>query len=442
MTFSEGNVFAGNRLVENAICGIWGGYSSDTLIVSNRFEGNGGMAYGLERGAINMEHASDNRIVGNTFLNNKCGIHLWWDNDAGLLKNPGVSGNARGVTGNGIVDNHFEFTAQHPFGKLRSEDRWMVLQLRNDGGGAVRGNIFGPNVTRFGVSNVVEVSLSPGCEAPRVGASIPVSVPAYTAIGKTRPVGARPHLRGRDKILLDEWGPWDHEAPLVRAVSGDAGKRLYDLFGLSAVPEVEVLRGLVTHRLVARDESSGAAVRRLEISGPAGVMPFALRLRAGAWERELSGTLVSAQWDCVFFPWSKETDPREKLEAWRRLAEMPEAVRASAGALDFGYGWGGPRDQKLGSGVQERGPERDHFGMIARTNFKLPKGKWRVATLSDDGIRVRIDGKVVLENWTWHGPTQDAAEYEQAADGEVAVEVEHFEIDGYAVLRLDLEPTN
>jgi parallel beta-helix repeat protein len=96
MTFSEGNVFARNRLVENAICGIWGGYSSDTLIAENEIAGNGGMAYGLERGGINMEHASGNRILRNTFTNNKCAIHLWWDNDAALIRSPGWRGTTAG----------------------------------------------------------------------------------------------------------------------------------------------------------------------------------------------------------------------------------------------------------------------------------------------------------------------------------------------------------
>jgi len=45
----------------------------------------------------------------------------------------------------------------------------------------------------------------------------------------------------------------------------------------------------------------------------------------------------------------------------------------------------------------------------------------------------------VLENWTWHGPTPDSAVFTQSADDDVAMEVEHFEIDGFSVLRLDLE---
>lgn len=78
--------------------------------------------------------------------------------------------------------------------------------------------------------------------------------------------------------------------------------------------------------------------------------------------------------------------------------------------------------------------------MISRTRLALPKGAWRVSTLSDDGIRVTVGGRKVIENWTWHGPTGDEGTFEQASDGDVDLEVEHFEIDGYSVLRLEIEP--
>ena len=36
-------------------------------------------------------------------------------------------------------------------------------------------------------------------------------------------------------------------------------------------------------------------------------------------------------------------------------------------------------------------------GVIARTDLQLPKGRWRFRTLSDDGVRVLVDGKPVIE---------------------------------------------
>lgn len=78
--------------------------------------------------------------------------------------------------------------------------------------------------------------------------------------------------------------------------------------------------------------------------------------------------------------------------------------------------------------------------MIASTRLQLSAGRWRVSTLSDDGVRVTVDGSVVLENWTWHGPTRDRAEFIIDQERIVEIVVEHFEIDGYAVLTFDIEP--
>ena len=58
--------------------------------------------------------------------------------------------------------------------------------------------------------------------------------------------------------------------------------------------------------------------------------------------------------------------------------------------------------------------------------------------LSDDGVRVSVDGKPVIENWTWHGPTQDTGKLTLTADKTVEILVEHFQIDGFAVLEFSL----
>jgi hypothetical protein len=81
----------------------------------------------------------------------------------------------------------------------------------------------------------------------------------------------------------------------------------------------------------------------------------------------------------------------------------------------------------------------DHFGLVATTTITLSEGgKYRLSTLSDDGVRVSIDGKTVLENWTWHAPTRDQAEIELAA-GAHTLELEYFQIDGALALSIELE---
>ena len=127
MTFSFGNVVIGNRFVGNAICGVWGGYSQDTLIAGNIFEANGDRGYGLERGGVNIEHGKRNRVVGNLFKDNECGIHFWWDEDAGIARLPWAKANGVAAADNVIAGN-------------TSKDDELFIELRQTAGTRVGGN--------------------------------------------------------------------------------------------------------------------------------------------------------------------------------------------------------------------------------------------------------------------------------------------------------------
>ena len=420
LTFSFGNRLVGNRLVENAICGVWGGYSQDTLIAGNLFETNGQMAYGLERGGVNIEHGAGNIIRDNVFRGDKCAVHLWWDNDEGLLETDWAKANHRGVVDNEIIRNRFEGTP-------------IAIQLRDTGVNSVGGNEFegvGKEIDRSGGEEPVEVMVTMELFQP----------PEYEALGETRPVGARSQLAGRQNIIMGEYFPWDHEGPLARRAKGDPGTHRYEVLG-----EVEdfyfVLNGATAQAVLrepGEDDDGKPTPLRVDVHGPAGVHPYVLKLRGKDFETEYADTLVVAKWKATFFPWT--VDPRENLAGWRAQAKTAEARSAELDALNLPYGMGGPRDQDLPEAVTKAGPGPDRFGMIATSKLTLPAGRWRVSTLSDDGVRVMIDGKPVIENWTWHAPARDTAEFDQAATKLVEITVEHFEIDGFATLELQFEP--
>jgi hypothetical protein len=81
----------------------------------------------------------------------------------------------------------------------------------------------------------------------------------------------------------------------------------------------------------------------------------------------------------------------------------------------------------------------DRFGLLASTDLAIrDAGRHRLRVVSDDGVRVKVDGKTVLENWTWHAPTRDEAELELTS-GRHRIEVEYFQIDGAAALSIELE---
>lgn len=413
MTFSFDNVFFGNRLVENAICGIWGGYSHDTLIARNHIEGNGEMPYGLERGGVNIEHGRNNRILDNVFKANRCGVHLWQNPKSDLADRPWGKANGIESKGNLVAGNRF------------IGDR-LALHLRGPSELILGRNSFeevGERMTRD-----VEVVLH---EDPNTGDTA-IEEPQYAAYGVTRPVGARRHLRGRHNIIMTEWGPWDHQSPLIRRVRDDGDSTRYSLHNVPRSATV-TLEGPGVEGELSKPEGTYT----ISATTP-GVHPYRLRVQADDWEREVRGTLISTMWDVTFFKWTKATDPREDLETWRKLAQGETAVSGRVKQLVLKYGWRGPSELDLSETITAAKLGGDYFGMIARTRLPLPAGTWQFTTLSDDGVRVTVDGEPVIENWTWHGPTRDTSTLTLPENRTVEIVVEHFEIDGYAVLELGI----
>lgn len=50
----------------------------------------------------------------------------------------------------------------------------------------------------------------------------------------------------------------------------------------------------------------------------------------------------------------------------------------------------------------------DHFLLIGERKFESDGGKYRIETISDDGIRVKLDDRIVLDNWKVQAATQNA----------------------------------
>lgn len=434
LTFSFGNRIINNRLEGNAICGIWGGYSQETLIAGNVIVRNGEMGYALERGGVNIEHGRANRIEGNRFEANACGVHLWWDEDRGLLRLPWAAANTPPDAPRPLpsLDNTIR-------GNLFHGDE-LAVHLRNCDRTWVGDNQYQQ------VGRVIEVDSGSEPVEPTEPA-LAAEEPELVVLGRSQPVGARRELRGREHIIVGPWGPWDHAEPMVRLARTGAGRagdssqpmtRIYEIFGRGGVWRYEDL--LTGERVTWPVSPTPDEPLTLTIVARRDVHPYAYRISTDGWATELRGTIVSARWEARFFSWTEATDPRQDLAGWRALASGPAAVTvAELPTMELVYGHGGPRDQPWAGDRREQLPGPDRFGMIATARLTLPAGTWNFTTLSDDGVRVTVNGQVVVENWTWHPPTRDRGQYQQAQPGPVELVVEHFEIDGYAVLTLQIE---
>jgi hypothetical protein len=63
-------------------------------------------------------------------------------------------------------------------------------------------------------------------------------------------------------------------------------------------------------------------------------------------------------------------------------------------------------------------------------------GTYRLTTLSDDGVRLWLDGKLLIENWTDHGPAEDHATVELTPGRPVELKLEYYQGGGGSRARL------
>ncbi len=441
MTFSFGNIIIDNQFTGDGICGIWGGYSQGTRISSNTFRACGTHSNGLERGGINIEHGANNHIVDNVFADNRCGVHLWWDPHADFETKPWGKANYVGTLGNVIANNRFTLTADGEGAKPAAVPKPVPMLHLRDPRAATQDTppiLFIGNTFDLRHENARTVDTDPGVMLLQTGNVPAFEKPAATAQGVTSPVGKRAH-GGREAIIMSEWGPWDFQEPMVRRAEASNGGDRWEIFGSGVLwTATDLDNREVTQWAVSPSPDKPL---QLMVTNSQGWRKYRYRISNGAgWETDVSGTILGGWWDVRAFNWSDNADPRTNLEGWRALAADEGVQRTKSGSLKLRFAHQGPSDLRWGHTEFAAKIGHERFGLVASASPHLPVGTYRLTTLSDDGVRVTVDGVTVIENWTWHGPTKDEGTFEVKEERPVPIAVEYFEIDGFAVLDLGIEP--
>lgn len=399
-TFSR-NRFIANRAVGNDY-GLWGGYSYSSAIIANCFAGN--------RFGIAIEHGQDNEIAANRFLGDSTAIRLWGDSiepsDWGYPKHRDTRSRDYRITGNTFAGNR------------------TVLFSRNTSGVTDAGN----DSTR---------STTGGCEGvPPVPGAYARYVPSLPGVTPTFPTSPLMQ-RDRSAMIVDEWGPYDwrspklwpvdstHAVPLRLAVLGPPGRwRVVDRRGVERLSKSS---GSTNDTIVVTPapQSRGDWSLMLEYVGGETVSPRGVVRGAGQTVRfGYDHFEPIPAWQARFVAWSDSTDPRTHAAAFAALFAKPPLLARRESRLD--YEWYSPTIKGL---------PQNRYALEATAAVDLPAGTYTLRTISDDGIRVWVDGKLVIDRWDLHGSTVDAV---PVTAGRHALRVQYFQIDGWAELRVDI----
>lgn len=412
--------FSSNRIIGNKMkeCryGIWGGYSWETEIVGNTIEDS---QYGIA-----IEHGQDNIIRRNLFENDTVGIQLWqrdqqpadWgyarardtrSRDYLLAGNQfvGVSKplDVRKTAPGQLIDNEFY---RSPLPASGLGDNWEVS-----------GNFIGTRIRPDSLIDVESLNLE----------GLPKRLPQAQDV--QLPLG---HPTGRRYILINEWGPYNFEYPSVWLRDIKEDEYIFLLLGptgnwkanggsgfLSIVPKTGTFPATVRARRAA--DSLDLSLN-FEFIGEAFQDQFGQEHRRGAgYPFTFHRFEPKLEWDIKWYAYNNTTDPIEEYERFQQLKERRPLQQETRSALDFRW-WGAPAE----------GVPADGFATFASTDLTVSAGTYQLTLTSDDGLRLYLDGKLLIDHWDQHEAAVDTVRVQ--LNGTHRIEIEHFDMGGMATL--------
>ncbi|HET9705677.1 MAG TPA: PA14 domain-containing protein, partial [Vicinamibacterales bacterium] len=81
------------------------------------------------------------------------------------------------------------------------------------------------------------------------------------------------------------------------------------------------------------------------------------------------------------------------------------------------------------------GLPNDNVALVAEAVVELPAGELILRTISDDGVRAYVDGKLVIDRWDVHESVVDETPIRA---GRRKLRVEYFDRTGWAELRVEI----
>jgi nitrous oxidase accessory protein NosD len=402
-TFSS-NRFIGNR-VEGNDHGLWGGYSWESEVAGNCFIRN--------RIGIAIEHGQENTIRGNTFFDDSTVIRLWGNpvepSDWGYPKHRDTRSRDYVITGNRFVMN---------------PRIWNVEQTTQVD---TTGNV----VQRLAMSDDCTTATPADSDLARARAVLPDSSYGIPVVPMAR--------FDRSAIIVDEWGPFDWQSPKLSPIDttraivplrtvGPVGR--WHVVSRRGVRSVSAESGRMGDTIVVMPTPPQAGgedwMVELEYTGGETVWPNGERVGAGTPVRFAYSRFEPAvRWDVRFFAWSDSTrDPMRDSTAFAALLRGAPLLTREEPRLD--YMWYRPVIAGL---PQER------WALEATGTVTLGASEYSLRTISDDAIRVWVDGALVIDRWE---PHESAVSYAAIGPGRHELRVQYYQVGGWSEVRVEI----
>lgn len=437
VTFSR-NKIQGN-MIRECTYGIWGGYSYQSVIMGNLIAEC--------QTAIAIEHGQQDTISRNLFMQDTTGINLWaresqpadWgyaqkrdtrsrDNQIDrnvflTVRKPLKFSNSKNTSVNG-ENLFFEF------------EKVLETPKPNEGLKFLRNDIYGSTAQLDAVwkdptiaaSKNLNFSHSGEPENPYASLDIPLrelhepdSLPdgMLAVLPESFP-------QGRQFIMVDEWGPFDFRRPIATLDTIAGNKYSLVLIGpsgdwkvssMKGVKSISAKKGTVPATItVERDPAAAAVDIQFEYISPQAISTvFGEKIPAGRpYQFDFKRFEQKLTWKVQYFNYEGEA-PEAGFASGKPAAE------ATADELYFAW-WGKPV-----AGVNE-----DKFATNCTTAFDIAAGEYTFELSSDDGARLYLDDKLLIDHWNVHEPATD--EVKVTLGGHHSIRIEHFEASGFSTL--------
>ncbi|MBL7804774.1 MAG: right-handed parallel beta-helix repeat-containing protein [Saprospiraceae bacterium] len=451
VTFSRNRIQA--NMITECTYGIWGGYSYETLIWGNLITNC--------RTGIAIEHGQQDTILQNYFADDSTGIQLWARDqqpaDWGYAQHRDTRSRDNHIDRNVFVNvrkplkisasQNITLNGENLFWNF---DRLLETGKANDKLQFVRNDLYAP------AAKIEDAWANPELAPQRnLNFSHPGQAPAdpyeplLTPVRSLKEPDSLPDgilaalppdwPRGRNQIIVGEWGPYDFQRPIAVLESVEGLQYRIRLYGPKGRWGVLKSEGVATMQSVTpgfpalieveRDPKADGIWLQFEYIGDqAATTVFGEIIPPGkSYAFDFQRFEKTFSWKLRFFNYTDESDPLKNPAGFDKLLRQTPAAEKTVPELAFAW-WDKPAD----------GVDAEHFATVAETEFTIAKGRYKLELCSDDGARLYLDGKRLIDHWDVHEPATD--EVIVSLNGKHRLRVEHFEAGGFSTLDLRMTP--